>query len=292
MEKRFEHNGFGKRLGSMLKVDFRRLFTSRIFYIIVGACLVMPILILVMTTMMDGMETTDPQTGEVSVIEGFDNTWQIIGTVVSESDMNAMSSMGAMDGADSGTDVAASSDAGAGMDLMSMCNINLLFFGIAVLVCLFVAEDFRSGYAKNLFTVRAKKTDYVASKTIAGFVGGALMLLCFFVGALAGGAIAGLPFDMTGFGIAELVMCMLSKLLLIAVFVPIYLAVSVAAKQKAWLSILGSMGIGMLLFMMIPMLTPLNATVMNVGLCLAGGAMFSIGLGAVSNVILKKTSLV
>ncbi|MBQ8381724.1 MAG: ABC transporter permease [Clostridia bacterium] len=285
MEKRFERKSFGKRLSSMLKVDFRRLFTSRIFYIIVAACLVMPILILVMTTMMDGMETTDPQTGEVSVIEGFDNAWQIIGTVSSESEESATV-----------TDSAAGGDAGAGMgmgmDLTGMCNINLLFFGVAVLVCLFVAEDFRSGYAKNLFTVRARKTDYVASKTIAGFVGGVLMILCFFVGTLAGGAIAGLPFEMTGFGIAELVMCMLSKLLLVAVFVPIYLAVSVAAKQRAWLSILGSLGIGMLLFMMIPMLTPLNATVMNVCLCLVGGAMFSIGLGAVSNLILKKTSLV
>lgn len=42
----------------------------------------------------------------------------------------------------------------------------------------------------------------------------------------------------------------------------------------------------------VPMLTPLNATIMNVVLCLAGGVLFSVGLGAVSNLILKKTSLV
>ena len=53
-----------------------------------------------------------------------------------------------------------------------------------------------------------------------------------------------------------------------------------------------SLGAGMLLFMMIPMMTPLDAGIMNVVLCLAGGAVFSAGLGAVSNLILRKTSLV
>ena len=85
---------------------------------------------------------------------------------------------------------------------------------------------------------------------------------------------------------------MLSKIMLVAVFVPIYLVMSVVAKQRLWMSILLSLMVGMLLFMMIPMLTPLNATAMNVVLCLAGGVLFAIGLGAISNVILKKTSLV
>ena len=67
---------------------------------------------------------------------------------------------------------------------------------------------------------------------------------------------------------------------------------SVIAKGKAWLSILLSLGVGMFLFMMIPMITPLNATVVHVIMCVAGGAMFAIGLGAVSNVILRKTALV
>lgn len=266
MQIKFTHNSFGKRLKSMLAVDFRRLFTSWLMYIMAGICLVMPILILVMTTMMDGTVSVNPQTGAETVVEGFDHAWQIIGSVSGESM--------AMD-----------------MSLTGMCNINMLYFFIAVLVCIFVADDFRSGYAKNLFTVRAKKTDYVISKTLAGFAGGAIMLLCFFIGAMLGGAIAGLPFDMVGFGADALVMCLLSKLFLTAVFVPIALAVSVAAKQRLWLSILVSLGAGMLLFTMIPMLTPLDASIMNVVLCFAGGALFSVGIGAVSNVILKKTSL-
>lgn len=44
--------------------------------------------------------------------------------------------------------------------------------------------------------------------------------------------------------------------------------------------------------MMIPALTPLDATAMNVLLCLGGGVLFSAGLGAVSRIILGKTGLV
>ncbi len=47
----------------------------------------------------------------------------------------------------------------------------------AVLVCLLVSDDFRSGYAKNIFTVRAKKNDYVASKTIVCSLGGIMVIL-------------------------------------------------------------------------------------------------------------------
>ncbi len=265
MQMQFERNGFEKRLKSMLKVDFRRMFTMPLVYIMVGVCFVIPILILVMTTMMDGTVSVNPQTGVETVIEGFDNVWQTIGSV---------------------------SGAPMSMDLTGMCNINMLYFFIAVLVGIFVAEDFRSGYSKNLFTVRAKKTDYVISKTLVGFVGGALMLLAFFIGAMLGGAIAGVSFELGEVSVAQIAACMLSKLCLVAVFVPIYLAVSVAAKQKAWLSIVGSLGVGMLLFTMIPMITPLDSGIMNVVLCLAGGAVFSVGLGAVSDLILRKTSLV
>ena len=269
-----EKNTFGKRLGSMLKVDFKRLFLSRSFYIIVAACLLAPILILVMTTMMDGSVSVDPQTGEETVIEGFDNVWQIIGTV---SDPNASA----------GGDMSAMS-----MDIVSMCNINMLYFAIAALVCIFVSDDFRSGYAKNLFTVRAKKTDYVASKTLVLSFGAAMMVLAFFIGSIVGGAVSGLSFEMVGFNAPNLAWCILSKMVLVSVFVPIYLIMSVVAKQKLWMSILLSMMVGMFLFMMIPMLTPLNATLGNVLICAVGGALFGIGLGAISNVVLKKTSLV
>ncbi|MBQ7368522.1 MAG: hypothetical protein IJW60_02290, partial [Clostridia bacterium] len=114
----FARNGFYKRLKSMLQVDFRRMLKTPLFYIVVGSCFVMPILILVMTTMMDGTVSTNPQTGEQTVIEGFKTVWQIIGTA--GGDMSAAMTM----------------------DMTSMCNINLLSFFVAVFVCIFVSDDF------------------------------------------------------------------------------------------------------------------------------------------------------
>lgn len=91
------------------------------------------------------------------------------------------------------------------------------------------------------------------------------MLIAFLIGTVLGGAIAGLPFELDTTGVGGLVMCILSK---------------------AWL------GGGMLLFMMVPMPSPLDTTAMHTFMCLAGGACFSFGLGAVSNAALNKTNLI
>ena len=244
------------RFHTMRRADFRRMFTSPMLYILCLAALVMPILILVMTSMASG--------ATVSTMEAFTSAWQIIG-----SEGGAMS-----------------------MDMTAMCNINLIFFMAGVYACLFIAEDFRSGFAKNLFAVRSKKRDYVASKTLAGCVAGGMMLVCFFIGAVLGGAFAGLSFTLGRAGVFGLIMCMLSKLALMGVFTSIAVAAGAFAKQRSWLSILTFGFGGMLLFMMIPMLTPLDAGIMNLGLCLAGSAMFAFGLGAVSNLLLSRRDLV
>jgi len=263
----FKSVRFGKRLGSMLRVDMRRMRKSRLFYILLATALVMPILMTIMMAMMDGSVSVDPQTGAETVMVGPENTWQNIGTLPG-------------------------GEAMGGMDVFGMCNINMMFMAVSVFVCLFISDDFRSGYAKNLFTVRAGKGDYVISKTIAGFICGALMLICYFLGSILGGAIAGLSFDLHGLTTGNLVMCILAKILLMLVFVPIFTLISVAAKQRAWLSICGSLGGGMLLFMMVSLITPLGSTMVNVLLGLVGGLLFSVGLGAISRIVLKKTSLV
>lgn len=267
MEPKFEKNSFGKSLKSMITVDLRRMFTQRLLYIMIGICLAVPILILIMTTMMEGSVSVDPNTGVETVAKGFDTVWQIFG---------------ALPGA----------GASAGMDMTSMCNINLLYFGLAVFVGLFVTDDFKSGYVKNLFTVRARKSDYVISKTIACVIGGTLMVLAFLIGTLGGGVYSGLPFTYAALTSGNIVMCILAKIFLIAVFVPIFLFVSILAKQKTWIAIVGGCGVGMLLFSIIPMMSPLDATMMNVLLCLAGGILFTIAFGSLSKLILSKKDLI
>ena len=267
IKKDFISQSFMKRLNTMLAVDSRRMFTTPLLYIMAGIALVMPILILVMTTMTAGTTVVDPNTGVETTMEAFTNTWQII-----------------------------ASDSGAGMgmnmDMTAMCNINLMYFMAAVFVCLFTSEDFRSGYVKNLFTVRARKGDYIVSKTVMGFLAGAIFLICFFVGALLGGAFAGLPFTLSAAGVFGVVMCMLSKIALMLVFVAIFLLMSVYARQRSWLSILLSLFGGMLLFMMIPMLTPLNAGIGNLFMCLVGGVIFAAGIGTGSRLLLSREDLI
>ncbi len=282
MEKKFPKNTFSKRLGSMLRTDSRRMFMTPLFYIMLGIAVAMPILILVMTGMMEGSPVTDPQTqlpvldenGDQVLREGFDSVWQIIGSTSAD----AMPDMSA-------------GMAGMEMDMTSMCNMDLLFFGVAVLVCLFVTADFKSGYSKNLFTVRAAKTDYIISKTLVGFIASAVLLVGFFLGAMLGGAVSGVSFAMEGFTYFSLAMCILSKIFLLGVFVPIYVMAGVIAKQKTWLAMVISLAVGMLLFSIIPMVTPLDAAVMNVILCLAGGVLFSLGCGTVSKAVLDKTDI-
>lgn len=254
-------NDFGKRLKTMLKVDARRMLTMPLVYIMFGVSLALPVLILVMTGFVGGAAA-----GETAA---FTNVWQAIGS--------AGGSQGAMN-----------------MDLTGMCNINLLYFLVVVFVCLFVGEDFRSGYCKNLFTVRSKKLDYILSKTIVLFAAAAAMFLLYFVGAMVGGGIAGLSFDTAEVGASAggIVLCMISKVFFSLVFVSIALLLSVVGKQRLWLSILGSLAAGMLLFTMIPMMTPLDAGAFHVALCVLGGPLFAAGLGAVSNLILNKTNIV
>lgn len=260
---------------SMIKTDGRRMATMPLVYIMTGICFVVPILILVMTTMMPS-SNFDPVTGEEIVSQTFTNVWQAFG------------SLPLIDKARPNGGVNASASQ---MDITGMCNINMLYFAVAIFGSIFIAQDFKSGYAKNLFTARAKKSEYVISKTVCLFFASAIMFIAYFIGAMAGGAIAGLSFSTEGFGVFGIVMCMIAKIVAALIFVSITVTVGVAAKQKLWLSILLSCAAGMLLYTMIPMVTPLNSTGLNVLLCAVGGGLFALGLGVLSNVVLNRTSL-
>ena len=255
------------RIRTMLHVDFRRMFTQPLIWIMIGICFMIPVLILVMTTMMDGSISVDPNTGVETVMEAYDSAWQIIGSVPG------------------------SNGAATEMSMTSMLNIDMLYFAVAVLVSTFVSGDFRSGYAKNLFTVRGKKTDYVLSKSVTGSVGSGMMLLAYFAGTAIGGAIAGLPFTMMGFNGMNLALCILSKILLVPIFVSIFVCMSVIGKQKLWLSMILSLMTCMFLFNIASIAAPVNATVLHVFICAIGSILLGVSLGAVSNLILKKRDI-
>ena len=64
---------FADRMKTMLKVDFRRAMKSRVFYILVACALLMPVLMTVMMSMMDGSVSVDPTTGVETVLRGPEN---------------------------------------------------------------------------------------------------------------------------------------------------------------------------------------------------------------------------
>ena len=251
---------------SMVRTDVKRMLIEPMTWIFLGIAFAMPVLILVMMTAFGGMEMTDPSTGVTSTMEPITNTWSIIAT---------------------------SSDAGLGamMSMTSMLNINLVYFMVGIFLCLFIGEDFRGGYAKNLFTVRVRKADYVWGKTAAGILLGIGLLAAFFLGAVVGGKIAGLSFALGSGGVFGLVLCMAAKVALLGVFVPIFVAVAAFGKQRVWLSILIGLFAGMLLFMIVPMMSPLDTNIMQAGMCLAGGVLFCLGLSVVSKLLLTKRDI-
>ena len=75
MERNFEKTTFSKRLATMLKVDFKRMFTMPLAYIMAAVCFALPILILVMTASVEDTKAAEETTGM------FTSVWQAIGSV-------------------------------------------------------------------------------------------------------------------------------------------------------------------------------------------------------------------
>ena len=267
------------RIGGLFSVDLRRMLTQRLFYIMLGVSAVLPVLILVMTTAFGGTDTSGGTNASVGTYatggtDAFVGTYATGGAIFT-SVWQAIGSTGS----------------GMSMDLTSMCNINLIYFLAAVFACLFTADDFRSGYCKNIFAIREKKADYVFSKIRVCFIAGVLMLLAYFAGTLLGGRIAGLSFAMEGFAAWNLVMCMISKIFVMAIFVAIFVLMGVIAKRRAWMSILLSFTVGMFMYMVIPMMTSLDAGLLNVIMCLAGGIIFTAAIGSAGRMVLDRTDI-
>lgn len=252
----FDHPSFVQRIKSMLKVDFYRLFRTPLFYIMVMVSALIPALVL---TMVGANEAEGAKT--------FTNVWQVVESI-------------------SG----ANKDAGI-MDLATMCNINMVFIFTAIMISIFVSHDYSSGYNKSIFTVHSKKVDYVISKAIVGFISGACMIVAYLLGAIIAGAICGLSFSLGKATVANLFACIFSKIGLMAIFVPLYIIVSVFFKQKLWLSIIGSFVVGILFYPVAMLTSPLNAGILHLLLCLAGSAAFGVLFGYLATLILNKRDL-
>jgi len=241
------------RLKPMLKLDFYRLFHTPIFYIMVGVAAIIPALVLAMVGAAEEGGAT------------FTNTWQVI------------------EGLKGGT-------AGL-MDFANMANVNMLYIFAALLLSIFVAHDYGSGFVKNIFTVHAKKSDYVVSKSVVGIFGGMCMIISYTIVTVIVGAIMGKSFDLGAAGVGGLILCLLSKMALMGLFVPLYLSLAVLFKQKLWMTIIATFAAGILFYPVASMAVPLDSTVLTLLTCVLAAGIGFAGFGMVSSLILNKRDL-
>jgi hypothetical protein len=244
----------------MLKPDFYRLFHSPALLIFLAISAIIPAMLLTMT----GMETTSPD-GTVITQSGIEyaNTWQLIETT-------------------GGSAVAENP-----MDFGGYANINMLFIFAGLLMAIFVAHDYISGFVKSIFTAHAKKIDYVISKIAVGIFSGAGMIVAYVFGAVIAGLITGKSFDVNAGG---LILCLFSKLFLMGIFCSLFLCVAVFFRNRLWLTIVFTFLFGMILYPAASVAT-LNSTVITALMTLAAGVIGAIAIGGVSSFILKRRDL-
>jgi hypothetical protein len=177
------------------------------------------------------------------------------------------------------------------MDFANMANINMLFIFAALLISIFIAHDYSSGFVKNIFTVHAKKSDYIVSKTVVGMFGGVCMIISYTLVTIIVGAIMGKSFDLGGANVGNLILCLLSKVFLMGLFVPLYLGFAVLFKQRLWVTIIATFAAGILFYPVASIAVPLDSTFVTLLISIAVAIAGFFGIGALSTLILNKRDL-
>ena len=255
----FKAVGFVARTRSMLKLDFYRLFHTPAFYIMLAIAAIIPAMVLSMSS----MESVGADGVMQAPTMELTNAWQIV-------------------------EILPGGVSGSVADFGSFANINMVFIFAGLLMAIFVSHDYSSGFVKNIFTVHAKKLDYVISKSVIGVFGGAGMIAAYVFGAVVAGIITGKSFDVNAGG---LILCLMSKVFLMGVFCSLFLGIAVFFRQKLWLTIVFTFLLGMMLYPAASVAT-LGSTVFIAAAALAAGVIGAMGFGAVSTLFLKRRDLV
>lgn len=206
-ELRFDTPSFTKRLSGMLGVDFYRLFHTPLYYIFLVIAAVIPAMIL--GTM--GME--NPQTGAAAA-PLYTNVWQII---------------------------AADEPLYVVNNIAEYANMNMVFIFGGIMVSIFIGNDYRSGYVKQLFTTHAKKQDYMLSKTIVCAFAMACMCITYLFGAVMAGLLVGIPFEVN---VGSLVCAILGKIVMSFGWASLYTFLNIIFRRYFGISIASSFFFG------------------------------------------------
>lgn len=262
----FKSPKFNDRVKSMLKLDFYRLFHTPLFYIMLAIAAIIPAMVLALTiadvSVPQSNSTHVANTPQIEMPE-FDNAWQMI-----ESE-------------------GGSAIADNPLDFAGFMNINMLFIFSGLLMAIFIAHDYSSGFVKNIFTVHSQKIDYVISKSAIGIFSGTGMIITYVIGTVVAGLLTGKAFDVN---VSGLILCLISKAFLMGVFCSLFVSVAVFFKNKLWLTIVFTFLLGMMLYPAASF-AALNSTAITVFIALIIGSAGAVAIGAVSNLFLKKRDL-
>ncbi|MBQ8238035.1 MAG: hypothetical protein IJZ39_07810 [Oscillospiraceae bacterium] len=206
-ELKFESPSFGRRLKGMLGVDFYRLFHTPMYYIFLAIAAMIPALILGTGGM------TNPQTGEVGAML-YTNVWN---AVAADTPLYVVSDIG------------------------EYANMNMVFIFGGIMVSVFIGNDYRSGYVKQLFTTHAKKQDYMLSKTVTCAFAMACMCMTYLMGSVAAGALVGLDFSVNA---GSLICAILGKLVMSLGWASLYTFLNVIFRKFFGVSIVSSFFFG------------------------------------------------
>ena len=205
-ELKFESPSFGKRLKGMLGVDFYRLFHTPLYYIFLAIAALIPALIIGTT----GMENPDGTAAAAL----YTNVWNAI---AADTPLYAFSHMG------------------------EYANMNMVFIFGGIMVSIFIGNDYRSGYVKQLFTTHAKKQDYMMSKTITCAFAMACMCVTYLIGAIAAGALVGMSFEAN---MGNVILAFLSKMVMSLGWASLYTFLNVMFRKYFGISIASSFFFG------------------------------------------------
>lgn len=173
-ELKFDSPSFTRRLGGMLGVDFYRLFHTPLYYIFLAIAAIIPAMVSGFTSMPDA---------QGNVMEPiYQNAWQIVAAAEPLYVINTIA---------------------------DYANMNMVFIFGGIMVSIFIGHDYKSGYVKQLFTTHAKKQDYMLSKTIVCAFAMACMCVTYLIGGIAGGLVAGYPFEVN---VSSLILAILGKM--------------------------------------------------------------------------------
>ena len=199
-ELKFESPSFGKRLKGMLGVDFYRLFHTPMYYIFLAIAALIPALILGTGGM------TNPQTGEAGAML-YTNVWN---AVAADTPLYVVSQIG------------------------EYANMNMVFIFGGIMVSIFIGNDYRSGYVKQLFTTHALKQDYMMSKTLVSAFSMACMCVTYLIGSVAAGALVGLDFSVN---VGSLLCAVIGKLIMSLGWASLYTFLNVIFRKFFGVSI-------------------------------------------------------